>query len=93
MASGCSMARLGYDNLPTLAAWRADTYLSLNTEQKALATRRFESLHAWHRRTQLAEDLALIERAATETEVATRLYTIAMSVVRRDSTSPVRIWA
>ena len=61
MASGCSMARIGYDNLPTLAAWRADTYLSLNTEQRALATRRFESLHAWHRRTQLDDYLAFLQ--------------------------------
>ncbi len=61
MASGCSMARLGYDNLPTLAAWRADTYLSLNTEQRALATRRIESLHAWHRRTQLDDYLAFLQ--------------------------------
>ena len=61
MASGCSMARLGYDNLPTLATWRADTYLSLNTEQRALATRRIESLHAWHRRTQLDDYQAFLQ--------------------------------
>ncbi len=61
MASGCSMARLGYENLPTLAAWRADTYLSLNAEQRALATRRFESLQAWHRRTQLDDYQAFLQ--------------------------------
>lgn len=56
--SACSvLPRFGYENFPTLAAWRADGYLSLNAEQKALATRRIEAVHAWHRRTQL-EDYA-----------------------------------
>lgn len=36
-----------------LAIWRADSYLSLSSAQKAMASRRIESVHAWHRRTQL----------------------------------------
>jgi hypothetical protein len=56
------MVRLGYENLPTLAAWRADAYLSLNAEQRALTSRRFESLQAWHRRTQLDDYLAFLHR-------------------------------
>lgn len=47
------LPRLGYENLPMLATWRADSYLSLNAEQRALASRRIEAVHAWHRRTQL----------------------------------------
>jgi len=61
VAAGCSMVgRLGYDHLPTLAAWRADSYLSLNAEQKAIASRRIEALHAWHRGTQLDDYAALL---------------------------------
>jgi hypothetical protein len=61
VAAGCSMVgRLGYDNLPTLATWRADSYLSLNAEQKAIASRRIEALHAWHRSTQLDDYAALL---------------------------------
>jgi hypothetical protein len=73
VAAGCSMiSRLGYDNLPTLAAWRADSYLSLNAEQKAIASRRLESLHAWHRSTQLDDYAALlreIQRTVAQGEV------------------------
>ncbi|MEI7445646.1 MAG: DUF6279 family lipoprotein, partial [Burkholderiales bacterium] len=59
--SGCSLVpRLGYENLPTLATWRADGYLSLNAEQKALASRRIEAVHAWHRRTQLDDYAAFL---------------------------------
>jgi hypothetical protein len=61
VAAGCSMiGRLGYEHLPTLASWRADTYLSLNAEQKALASRRIEALHAWHRSTQLDDYAGLL---------------------------------
>jgi hypothetical protein len=61
MASGCSMARLGYENLPMLAAWRADTYLALNADQRALTSRRMETLQAWHRRTQLDDYQAFLQ--------------------------------
>jgi hypothetical protein len=47
------LPRFGYENLPMLAIWRADSYLSLSSAQKAMASRRIESVHAWHRRTQL----------------------------------------
>ena len=61
VAAGCSMVgRLGYDHFPTLAAWRADSYLSLNAEQKAIASRRIEALHAWHRSTQLDDYAGLL---------------------------------
>jgi hypothetical protein len=60
VATSCSAVKLGYDNLPTLAMWRVNAYLSLNDEQQALAERRLESLHAWHRRTQLDDYAALL---------------------------------
>lgn len=61
VAAGCSMVgRLGYDNLPRLATWRADSYLSLTSDQRAAATRHFEALHDWHRSTQLDDYVALL---------------------------------
>ncbi len=62
MVSGCSMARIAYENLPTLATWRADTYLALSAEQRALTSSRFESLQAWHRRTQLDDYRAFLQQ-------------------------------
>lgn len=61
-ATGCTtlVGRLGYDHLPTLATWRVDGYLGLTAEQRALASRRIESLHDWHRRTQLDDYVALL---------------------------------
>jgi hypothetical protein len=62
--SGCSvLPRFGYENLPTLATWQADSYLSLNAEQKALASRRIEAVHAWHRRTQLDDYVSFLREA------------------------------
>jgi hypothetical protein len=73
VAGGCSMVgRLGYDHFPTLAAWRADSYLALNAEQKAIAARRIEALHAWHRGTQLDDYAGLlreIQRAVARGDV------------------------
>jgi hypothetical protein len=61
VVAGCSMVgRLGYENLPRLATWRADSYLSLTSDQRAAATRRFEALHDWHRTTQLDDYIALL---------------------------------
>lgn len=60
MATSCSAVKLGYDNLPTLAMWRVNSYLSLDDAQQALAQSRLESLHAWHRRTQLDDYTALL---------------------------------
>jgi len=61
VATGCSAVKLGYDNLPMLAMWRVDSYLSLDSEQRALAERRIETLHAWHRRTQLDDYVSLLQ--------------------------------
>ena len=61
VVAGCSMVgRLGYENLPRLATWRADSYLSLTADQRAAASRRFEALHDWHRTTQLDDYIALL---------------------------------
>jgi hypothetical protein len=69
IGAGCSMiGRLGYDHFPTLAAWRADSYLSLSAEQKSVASRRIEALHAWHRSTQLDDYAALLREVQRTVE-------------------------
>jgi hypothetical protein len=61
VATSCAVVgRLGYENLPTLAMWRVDSYLSLNADQRELASRRLGSLHAWHRDTQLDGYIAFL---------------------------------
>lgn len=51
--TSCSMARLGYDALPTWVHWQAERYLDLDSDQRAIVGRRIDELHQWHRRSQL----------------------------------------
>lgn len=54
LTSACTMfGKLGYDNLPTLAMWQLNSYASLTAGQRTTASRGFDDLLAWHRRTQL----------------------------------------
>lgn len=53
VATGCSMASLGYEFFPTWASWQVDSYLSLDAEQKIIVHRRLGELHGWHRQAQL----------------------------------------
>lgn len=54
LAGGCTVfGKLGYDNLPTLAMWKLNSYVSLTASQRSVASREFDDLLAWHRRTQL----------------------------------------
>ena len=61
--AGCAaIGRIGYDNLPTIALWRLDGYLSLSSAQRAQVTHHLEALHAWHRRTQLDAGIEFLTR-------------------------------
>ena len=53
LATSCSFARLGLDALPYYANWQLDSYLSLDSDQKAFAEQSIDELLAWHQRTQL----------------------------------------
>ena len=55
LCSGCSMVRVGYGQVDTLAGWVAHEYFDLEPPQRDDFSRRFERLHAWHRREQLPE--------------------------------------
>lgn len=70
--AGCSMMRIGYPQLDTIAWWTADEYFDLDVEQKQEFSRRFVRLHEWHRYEQLpdyakflAETKARLERGFT----------------------------
>ncbi len=61
LTGGCTMVgKLGYDNLPTLAMWKLNSYASLTAQQRSLAGRHFDELLAWHRRTQLDDYTELL---------------------------------
>ncbi len=55
LATGCSMVRVGYGQVDTLAGWMAYDYFDLEPVQRDDFSRRFEKLHVWHRRDQLPE--------------------------------------
>lgn len=70
--AGCSMMRIGYPLLDTIAWWTADEYFDLDVEQRQEFNRRFVRLHEWHRYEQLpdyakflAETKARLERGFT----------------------------
>jgi hypothetical protein len=60
VATSCTVAQVGYDHLPRLALWRLDSYVALDAQQRAIAGRRLEELHAWHRGTQLDDYARLL---------------------------------
>lgn len=60
---GCSMVRLGYGQLDTIAAWTADEYFDLEPQQKREFLARFDRLHEWHRYEQLPEYAAFLAEA------------------------------
>lgn len=61
--AGCSMVRLGYGKLDTIAAWRANEYFDLDARQKDEFLQRFRTLHEWHRYEQLPDYAAFLHRA------------------------------
>jgi hypothetical protein len=67
LASGCTLIRLGYNKLDTLASWNANSYFDLNAEQQQEFSRRFDRLHEWHRYEQLPDYVSFL--AATQTRL------------------------
>lgn len=60
LLDGCSMVRLGYGQLDTVAVWIADDYFELEPEQRHEFQKRFDRLHEWHRYEQLPEYVAFL---------------------------------
>ena len=61
--SGCSMARLGYNNGETVSYFWLNGYVSFDADQKPWIKKELANLFAWHRRTQLPEYLPLLAQA------------------------------
>ena len=61
--SGCSMARLGYNNGETVSYFWLNGYVGFDADQKPWVKKELASLFAWHRRTQLVDYLPLMEQA------------------------------
>ena len=60
---GCSAIKIAYNQADFIAAWMADDYFDLNSDQKEALRGHLDRFHAWHRSTQLAEYAALLESA------------------------------
>ena len=66
--AGCSMARFGYEVLPTWIHWQAERHLDLDEEQRTLLGRRVEELHQWHQRTQLPRYAGFLREVESKVE-------------------------
>ncbi|HKU72192.1 MAG TPA: DUF6279 family lipoprotein [Burkholderiales bacterium] len=65
--AGCTMIRLGYGQLDTVASWKANDYFDLNVDQRQEFSQRFDRLHEWHRIEQLPDYVAFL--GATQTRL------------------------
>jgi hypothetical protein len=63
LLGGCSAASIGYSNAPLLLAYRGDAWLSLDSGQFWALKRALEDAHDWHRRTQLAGIVGVLNNA------------------------------
>ena len=61
--AGCSMVRIGYPQLDLVAAWTADEYFELDSEQRQEFRRRFARFHEWHRYEQLPDYAGFLAEA------------------------------
>lgn len=66
LLAGCSALRLGYNQAPEFGYWWLDGYVGFNEAQAPAAREALADWFAWHRRTQLADYAALLERARSE---------------------------
>lgn len=55
LVTACSVVAIGYHSAPTFVYWRLDQALDFDSEQGADVRARLDRLHAWHRRTELAD--------------------------------------
>lgn len=66
LLTSCSALRLGYTQGPTLAYWWLDSYLDFDDAQSIKARDSLGQWFAWHRKTELPQLAALLNRAAIE---------------------------
>jgi len=68
LVTGCSLVRLGYGQIDTIAGWLVNDYFDLEPAQRENFARRFERLHAWHRREQLPEYAQFLSETRTRAQ-------------------------
>ena len=68
LTTGCSLVRLGYGQIDTIAGWFAHDYFDLEPAQREAFARRFDRLHAWHRREQLPEYAQFLTETRTRAQ-------------------------
>ena len=66
LLGACSALRFGYNQADELAYWWLDGYLDFNDNQTPKVRQALTQWHAWHRRTQLPDYVALLVKARTE---------------------------
>ncbi len=66
LVAGCSTLRLAYSQADTLLYWRLDDYADFTPAQAPAARDAIARWLDWHRRTQLPDYAALLDRAAIE---------------------------
>ncbi|MGE0802247.1 MAG: DUF6279 family lipoprotein [Lautropia sp.] len=66
LVTACSTIKLGYESLPTLVLWQADSYLALDDDQEAALKRHANTLLRWHRQDQLPVYAGLLSRVENE---------------------------
>ena len=68
LLAGCSVLRLAYPQVPTLAYWWLDGYVDFNDSQAPRVREQLDELFRWHRSNQLPDYVALLARAQAEVQ-------------------------
>lgn len=71
LLGGCSLLRLSYGQLPTIAYWMLDGYVDFTSAQSERVREQLADWLRWNRATQLPDYAALLERARVEILVDT----------------------
>jgi hypothetical protein len=66
LLSGCSLLRLTYPQLPTIAYWWLDGYVDFSIAQGPRVQEQLAGWLRWHRATQLSDYAALLQQAQVE---------------------------
>ncbi|QJD57767.1 hypothetical protein HG264_02000 [Pseudomonas sp. gcc21] len=64
--AGCSMPRLGYQNIDHVIRWKLDDYVSLSREQRVWLNMQVKKQHAWHCHLDLPRYRPLLIKARDE---------------------------
>jgi hypothetical protein len=89
LLQGCSGVRLGYGNADSIARWWIDHYVDMAPEQDALVRERLARFHAWHRKSQLPDYVALLrqgQKFVAGQPTAADALSLGEGIIRRSGT-------